>query len=516
MTVVGKNILENLTTGMYSDSKIIYREYIQNACDQIDLAKKQMLLGEKDGIQEGVIDIYIDPKERRISIKDNATGVEQDKFIDSLGDIANSDKELGKNKGFRGIGRLCGLAYCKTLKFTTSYSKEKIKSIMTIDAELMRKLLADKQKYTLQEVWSKIVSYDFVPEEESLHYFNVELIEINQENTDLLDVEKIRKYLSFVAPVPYSSKFIYRNRIHDHAQKIHYPIDEYTILVNGKTILKDYGTKIKEPNGTSLKNIDEIFDIEFKDFYDDNNNLIAWLWYGLSTFDKQIPKVNDMRGLRLRSGNIQIGDDNVLTKLFREPRGNYYFIGEVFAVDKELIPNSQRNYFNENPARVMFEKKLRNFFYDELHRTYHKANEMKNMYKKHEKYVDLVKEYNNKSTEGFIDDDEEVALVTDIKKAKGASEKAEKKIERLKDEKSEAIRKVFNKIEKNKNGKKLSHKAETATIVQDQKNVYATDSLSKLNRKERKLVSRIMSVITDVAPSEIAEEIIEAIKEEFK
>lgn len=27
MVIIGKNILENLTTGMYSDSKVSYREY---------------------------------------------------------------------------------------------------------------------------------------------------------------------------------------------------------------------------------------------------------------------------------------------------------------------------------------------------------------------------------------------------------------------------------------------------------------------------------------------------------
>ena len=41
MATVGKNILDNLTTGMYSDSKVIYREYIQNACDQIDIAIRE-------------------------------------------------------------------------------------------------------------------------------------------------------------------------------------------------------------------------------------------------------------------------------------------------------------------------------------------------------------------------------------------------------------------------------------------------------------------------------------------
>lgn len=38
MAKIGKNILENLTTGMYLDSKVAYREYVQNACDQIDKA----------------------------------------------------------------------------------------------------------------------------------------------------------------------------------------------------------------------------------------------------------------------------------------------------------------------------------------------------------------------------------------------------------------------------------------------------------------------------------------------
>lgn len=42
--VFGANILENLTTGMYQDSKIIYREYIQNSCDQIDKAIKEGIL----------------------------------------------------------------------------------------------------------------------------------------------------------------------------------------------------------------------------------------------------------------------------------------------------------------------------------------------------------------------------------------------------------------------------------------------------------------------------------------
>lgn len=60
MATVGKNILDNLTTGMYSDSKVIYREYIQNACDQIDLAVSRVILA----VNEGSVDIFIDTKKR--------------------------------------------------------------------------------------------------------------------------------------------------------------------------------------------------------------------------------------------------------------------------------------------------------------------------------------------------------------------------------------------------------------------------------------------------------------------
>ena len=80
MATVGKNILDNLTTGMYSDSKVIYREYIQNACDQIDLATNIGLLAPN----EGSIDIFTDTYKRYISIKDNATGVRSDAFIEDV------------------------------------------------------------------------------------------------------------------------------------------------------------------------------------------------------------------------------------------------------------------------------------------------------------------------------------------------------------------------------------------------------------------------------------------------
>lgn len=429
MTVVGKNILDNLTTGMYSDSKVIYREYIQNACDQIDIALKTGLLKEEDA----VVDITIDYNNRYISIRDTATGVKSNLFIENLGDIANSNKQIGENKGFRGIGRLCGLAYCKTLKFTTSYSGEKLKSIMTCDAQKMRQMLLDSKKYSLDDIWNTIVSFTTENEVVDEHYFEVEMFDINKENTDLLDKTKVIDYLSFVAPVPYRNTFSFRRKIYDYAQSINYKIDEYKILINGKQIFKKYTDRLKDSvtngNNTKSKIYDDIKDLEFKNIYDSNNNLLAWLWIGISCFEKQIPKINQMRGLRLRSSNIQLGNDNALQHLFKEPRGNYYFIGEVFSVDKGLIPNSQRDYFNENEKRIEFEDSLRIYFYDDLHKLYYDANFIKNAFKRQEIYFSKYNEFTKKSLESsFINDEDKNKLQYEVEKAKKDADDATKRL----------------------------------------------------------------------------------------
>jgi molecular chaperone HtpG len=515
MATVGKNILDNLTTGMYSDSKVIYREYIQNACDQIDKAISDGILSA----DEGLVDIYIDEQKRYISIKDNATGVLSADFRENLGDIANSNKKIGQDKGFRGIGRLCGLAYCKTLKFTTSAVGEETASVMICDAKKMRAMLVENKKYTLDDIWDSIVKFDSQPALSEEHFFEVELIDINKENTALLDEGKVKDYLSFVAPVAYKNTFIFRSQIYEHAKNINYHIDEYCIKINGEQLVKNYTTRLKEPSGNKVKDYDEISTLEFKDFYDYNGKLLAWMWVGLSRFEKQIPKINFMRGLRIRTANIQLGNDDALSGLFKESRGNYYFVGEVFSIDKQLIPNSQRNYFNENEARIQFEDALREYFYDVLHKLYTFGNQIKNAYKSKEAYNAKVEDYDNKQkTNGFINEEDRQKFLNEIDTAKRNADKADKVLSKLENNTIIPLAKVGKNIAKKYDVSSADSENETSIalpLLEEKKKPYITANMSKLTRNERKLVSRILSIITDMAPKDIAEQIIEKIKEEM-
>src|SRR5690606_21427207 len=94
---------------------------------------------------EGIIEVNIDAPNRRITISDNATGVPKNDVLRFLGDVANSQKDNTKRKGFRGIGRLGGLGYCDKLIFETSYKGEDKKSKMSLDAQLLKKIIENRK-----------------------------------------------------------------------------------------------------------------------------------------------------------------------------------------------------------------------------------------------------------------------------------------------------------------------------------------------------------------------------------
>lgn len=130
---IGKFTLETLTSGMYERPKDIYREYIQNAVDAIDVAVA-------DGLVKAAkarIDLEIDKEARSIRISDNGTGINVDYAGKYLLDIGHSPKRFTNARGFRGIGRLAGLAYCRTLVFETSAFGEDKRTVIEFDARTL-------------------------------------------------------------------------------------------------------------------------------------------------------------------------------------------------------------------------------------------------------------------------------------------------------------------------------------------------------------------------------------------
>ena len=95
-SVVGTGILRLVTTAMYDNPLAVYREYNQNSTDAI--------AGMADSTK-GKVEISIDPSERRVKIWDNGPGVSNDDAPQQLVPIGRSNKQMGSDRGFRGIGR---------------------------------------------------------------------------------------------------------------------------------------------------------------------------------------------------------------------------------------------------------------------------------------------------------------------------------------------------------------------------------------------------------------------------
>lgn len=266
------------------------------------------------------------------------------------------------------------------------------------------------------------------------------------------------------------------------------------------------------------------------------------MWFGKTSFKASIKEEEISRGLRLRKDNIQIGESDTLRDMFtREAskRGNGYFIGEIFGVSRELVPNSQRSYFNESPVRLDFEHSIKDYFDNVLYYVYYEGSDINSSIKKIHSYAEKATEFEKKQKQGsFLTTDEyereQEALEVKKQEAEKAKKNLEKKmaggrsvltpqiIERRSDEfntiniaeKSKNIRANITKTsnEEKEVGGQTNHKLQKKFLV---------DTLfPRVSRSERKLLSetldKIFAIIQKSTDKKTSENIITRIKEELR
>ena len=515
MAFIGKNVIENLTTAMYEDLRIIYREYIQNSADSIDKAVREGIITR----EEAKIDIEINARKRYVSVTDNATGIPSAQFVKIMSSIADSTKDRGEDKGFRGIGRLGGISSCETLVFSCSAPGETVVSICKWDAKRVRAILVDKtQNPSAAELVDMVTEFSQDECDADSHFFKVELIGIERTSEELLQKDKVVDYLRAVAPIPYTTGFIFKTKIAEFAKKHGFVIDEYQVFVCGERIFKPYTTKLYETTTNGQKKAyDEIVDIAFKIFPEGSDKPLAWMWYGVSKFEKQMPSINQMRGIRLRKANIQIGNENTFSAhdFYFETRGCLYFIGEVFAVDEDLIPNARRDYFNLNDTCREFERLLHPLFYDRFKTIYHYANDYKKALQKQQELHTSQSDYQKKvTTGGFLNADDKQAHEARLETQKKAAEKAAKQITTRdqKEKDDEVLSRVYRALrDPVKPPPTESKPSKEAAKGQE----YMPQKLSKFSKKEQKTISRIYSILRAILPMDTANMVINKIQEEL-
>ena len=345
---VGPSILGLVTSGIYDDPLAIYREYIQNAVDE---------LSRLDGV-EGKVEITIDPRQKRVSICDNGPGLTYQECLDDLIPISQSKKCLGRDRGFRGIGRLSGLAFSESVTFLTrARARDPVTRVVW-----SRTGLADRATEQGFPNWVSVETLDDFDYPE--HFFRVEIDGVSRHAAGmLLNREAVRGYISEVCPVPLAPGFSVLQ-----ADPGNIPTAAITIFAAGhlgwreeQPVHRQYGSTITLA-GNKEDHFQEFEEVHVPSIDGRGDAAVGWIAH--SSYLGAIPKGNRIRGIRARIGNIQVGDEGVFDHLFEEERFNRWCVGEVHILDSRIIPNSRRDYFEREPHLRNLENHLAPIFRD--------------------------------------------------------------------------------------------------------------------------------------------------------
>ena len=335
--VVGGDILRLVTTGMYNDPLVLYREYLQNAADSLSS------LGSGDG----TVTINIDPLGSQVTIMDNGTGLSPDDAAQRLVAVGGSAKDGAIDRGVHGIGRLSALAFAQSICFTTRARASENVTQVTWDGKALRKAELERMDAigAVKACTSlRSLSGDGWPE----RFFQVTVDRVARHaSSTLLNKDAVRRYISEVCPVPLASSFPF-------AEDVGRFLSTYTDYFTLDVRLDETDERIERPFDEAIPLTDS-YAARFERLEErlvpkiDGDDPAAVLWLAHTPYAGSIPRRLGVRGLRARAGNIQIGGDDIFSHLFLETRFNGWCVGEVHVVDSRIVPNARRDYFEPGP-----------------------------------------------------------------------------------------------------------------------------------------------------------------------
>lgn len=397
--LIGEGILSLVTTGMYDNPLAIYREYLQNAADA----------AAESGVGKcGRVDIEIDPAAMRVRIRDDGHGLSEEDAVRALLPVARSQKRRGRDRGFRGIGRLSGLAFAETVTFLTrARSEAPVSRIVWNGPKLREGILktGNVEAAIRGSVTVEVVSGDGYLD----HFFEVEVAGIGRHAAGLLlNREAVRAYVAEVCPVPLSKSFPFAAEV-DRL----FCAAESTLALD--IFLDGEAEPVTRRHCGAIRHSDTLTSI-FSELEEvrvpsaDRNDTAALGWIAHSSYLGAIPKDIGIRGIRAREGNIQIGGEAVFESLFPEERFNRWCVGEIHILDSRIVPNGRRDYFEPGPHTRNLENHLAAIFHGVAVRC-RKASSTRNSGRKLLSALQRIEDYYELAVSGYLSAADAKAIV---------------------------------------------------------------------------------------------------------
>ena len=387
---------------MYDDPLVIYREYIQNSADAIgnDTA--------------GRVCIHTDPYGLGVRIRDNGPGLSQRGANRALLPVARSEKRRGPDRGFRGMGRLAGLAFAETVTFLTRTRGDALVSQVIWSGSRLRNAILRTEEFDAAIagcVSVGAISGSGYPD----HFFEVQITNVGRHAANvLLNRQVVRKYIAEVCPVPFASSFPF-------AADTEQILGERNALPTLEILVDDDPTPVTRRHGgvvhysgSRTSSFSELEAIQISTA--DGSGTAAVGWVAHSSYLGAIPTDAGIRGIRAREGNMQIGDEGVFDSLFPEERFNRWCVGEIHILDSRIVPNGRRDYFEPGPHTRNLENQLAAVLHSVAARC-RRASSRRNRVRRMELAMQRVEEAYELAASGYLSAADSTAMMTEAVRA---------------------------------------------------------------------------------------------------
>ena len=216
---------------------------------------------------------------------------------------------------------------------------------------------SNSQGESIIDVLNAVTNVIVREEKESKHYFQV-VMEGVDDTSRLVDSDYVKEYLVQNLPLPYKKDFHWGTIIEQKIKTVGYQIPSYCINFNdgkdNQQLFKCYENSfVSDRVKKYVKNVDDIEIIPFQC----DEKLMAVLWYAKAEYSGTLLDEH-IKGIRIRQGNLLIGDKNTANQYFKEERFNGWLLGELLIVNDALIPNARRDDFEETEEYLSLKSML--------------------------------------------------------------------------------------------------------------------------------------------------------------
>jgi hypothetical protein len=333
------SVLEALTKGLYPDKRHVLREFVQNAFDALyDLRRIDKTARLKP--------IQVRIERPSILIYDEGIGMSE-QLMRQYRYVGFSEKNPLQTVGFRGIGKMSGVAVAKRLVVTSSRRGVPKRYEVVIDADGMFDRLKNQRNPVLDELLAQFSQVREEREKQDAHYTAVELQDIRQDSESLYDSDDVREYLRQTVPLPLDPDCTYATEVGSRLRSEVQHFFECELSFNGSLLFKPFPTNVLAPQFIPIFESD-----------DDGSPLLGFCWYVKNAGKGQIePK--GLSGLTYRVKNFAVGDHSLPRENLwsSTPERAFYFYGELHLTDAGLVPTADRTDFEDNaPRQRMYER----------------------------------------------------------------------------------------------------------------------------------------------------------------